>query len=564
VSTPKTKKTTTRKKAAPKEKPSTKILVQRERISQKSITSKMTKMSADPFNLGNGSNNSAVVQVDFASEQGRRGKEIPGLGSGPMTTTISNATVARKRSRYAVLTNAYAKRSVDILVSNVVGCGQKLQANSPDVEFNKQIEELWADWSEEVDSAGKLNLAGFEALTFRSMLEGGDCFVRLRTRRPEDNLVVPLQLQLLEAEQVPTFKNEKNGNNAIIGGIEFTPFGSITRYHVFQSHPGEFATFQMQIQRSADTIPVDARQIIHIHDVRRPNEVRGLPILAQALIQLADLDAYMDAELVRKKCAALIGGFITYQPGMENLNPFITEQVNGEEADEQEDDIHIEALEPGTFPILPLGYDVRFSEPADVGINFKQFMRSQLLMLSASINILYEQLTGDYSSAGSDRTVRAAMLEFKRIAINYQKNIISHQFYRQVYKEFIRLAALSGELVFPTGMTLRQAQRAKWIPDPWEFLNPLQEVNTQIRQIRSGLVTRSEILTKMGKVPAEVDLKFREEKDREVEHQLIFDSNAEVVSSAGVVQSSDPDDILNDVEPEETTTNFPTGDNDEE
>jgi hypothetical protein len=32
------------------------------------------------------------------------------------------------------------------------------------------------------------------------MIEGGECFVRLRTRKPEDGFSDPLQLQVLESE----------------------------------------------------------------------------------------------------------------------------------------------------------------------------------------------------------------------------------------------------------------------------------------------------------------------------------------------------------------------------
>lgn len=539
-------KTKTKKKAQTT--PEFRLVTPRQRASNRIVRSSMTQMSVDPFKIGNSTNQGKVI-LDFASQEGRRGAEVSSLISGPKSTTITNSTVARNRSRHAVLTNSYAKRAIDILVSNVVGTGHTLQAASPNEEFNKQAEELFhEEFSFEIDPAGKLNFSSLEALVFRSMLEGGDCFGRFRIRRPEDNLAVPLQIQVLEAEQVPPYKNGLNGNNRIIGGIEFTPFGQVARYHILPEHPGEFTTFESAARRT-ETIPVDARQIMHIHDVRRPNEVRGLPVLAQSLIQLSDLDRYLDAELVRKKAAALIGGFITYQPGMEGLNPFI----NSDEDDEDEE-IEISAMEPGTFPVLPQGYDVKFSDPADVGINFNTFMKQQLQMLSASVNILYEQLTGDYAGA-NDRTVRAALMEFKRIAINYQKNVLVHQFCKPVYKEFIRVALLSGALTLPEGMTVRQAQRSRWIADPWGYLNPLQEVNTQIKQIRAGLKSRTDIVTEMGEVPSELDAKIRADKDREEQLGLVFDTNAEVLSSAGTVHGSDPEDILNDeVEDDEVTS----------
>ena len=37
----------------------------------------------------------------------------------------------------------------------------------------------------------------------REVMEAGECFVRFRPRAPKEGLAVPLQLQLIEAEQLP-------------------------------------------------------------------------------------------------------------------------------------------------------------------------------------------------------------------------------------------------------------------------------------------------------------------------------------------------------------------------
>ena len=280
----------------------------------KSVVTKEAMESVDPF-VSSGASTSQT-QVAFASEQGRRGGEVLGLSGGPKTTSIVNSTVARRRSRHAVLTNPYAKRAIDILTSNVVGSGHRLVSEVTDKKLRKEIEGLWEKWTSKVDISGKLNFGGVEALAFRSMLEGGDSFAMMRTRKGEfaQGLDVPLQLQLFEAEQVPVHMNKSNGKNKIVAGIEFTPFGSITRYHMFKEHPGEFLNLNDAFT-SKLTSAVNAADVLHMHDVRRPNEVRGLPVLSQALIQLSDFERYNDAELVRKKAAALIGGFITYAPG---------------------------------------------------------------------------------------------------------------------------------------------------------------------------------------------------------------------------------------------------------
>lgn len=538
------------------------------RSAQGIVRSKMPTKSAedaDPFKMSRGS--PVTGNPDFANETGRRGAEVMGLSTGPTATTVINSAVARRRSRYAVLTSPYAKRAIEVLVSNVVGSGHKLVSLAPNTEFKKQVEDLWKKWCSECDPSGKMNFAAIEALIFRSMLEGGDSFARLRVRKKEDGLSVPLQIQLYEAEQVPVFKNERNGPNAIVAGIEFSPLGKILFYHLCRTHPGEFTLLTSNQDISSDTVAIPASEMIHLHDVKRPSEVRGLPILSQCLIQLSDLDRYMDAELVRKKAAALIGGFIR-EPidGSDKINPFITGE-DGEidiEAVQNSDksEIHIEALEPGTFPILPPGYEVSFSNPQDVGPMFEAFLRQQLLMITASVNLTYDQLTGDMRGV-NDRTIRASMLEFKRIAMNYQANILEHQFCRAVFARWFNLAILSGALKIPAGMSDEDARKVQWVPDPWQYMNPKQEVDTQIAEIRAGFRSRSEVITERGSSSENVDDQIAADRKREEKLGLIYTTNPTAVTDAGNAQSTNP---MEKPEPEEedpaVQPETPTGDED--
>jgi lambda family phage portal protein len=150
------------------------------------------------------------------------------------------------------------------------------------------------------------------------MLEGGECFIRMRPRRPEDSMSVPLQLQLLESEHVPTTLNTMADNgNTIRAGIEFDRLGRRVAYHMTRLHPNDAAT-----QTGADrltTVRVTADQVIHLFRPLRPGQLRGEPWLARALIKLEELDQYDDAELVRKKTAAMFAGFITRQGPEDNL-----------------------------------------------------------------------------------------------------------------------------------------------------------------------------------------------------------------------------------------------------
>jgi lambda family phage portal protein len=472
-------------------------------------------------------------QPDFSRETGRRGVETRGLSTGPASTNLINSAAARRRSRYAVLAEPYAKRAVDILVSNVVGSGHQLISEAPDPEFKRRVEKLWRQWSGVADTTGALPFTGLESLAYRSAIEGGDCFVRMRVRRPVDGLPVPLQLQLIEAEQVPYYKNETvgpNGGNQIIGGIQFDAFGKPAFYHMFAAHPGEFYDLQSV---DAATVKVPAEDVLHIHEVKRPNDVRGMPALSQVLIKLSDFERYMDSELMRKKAASLIGGFIREPYDQSYANPFLT----GASGDN--DEIEIEAYEAGEWVVLPPGFEVTFNAPPDVGPNFGSFLTAQLRMVAASMNITMEQLTGNLEGV-SDRTLRAALLEFKRIVAATQKNIIVHQFLNPVFSRWFDLAVLSGALTLPAGADENDFKKVRWVAEPWKHLHPQQDIAAEKMEIRAGLKTRTEALIERGKDPVEFDETVATERERENDLGVVYDTDASNLSVSGVAHSFDP------------------------
>jgi capsid protein len=58
-------------------------------------------------------------------------------------------------------------------------------------------------------------------------------------------------------------------------------------------------------------VRVPANDVLHIYKPLRPGQIRGEPWLSNILLKLYELDQYDDAELVRKKTAAMFAGFIT-------------------------------------------------------------------------------------------------------------------------------------------------------------------------------------------------------------------------------------------------------------
>ena len=87
-------------------------------------------------------------------------------------------------------------------------------------------------------------------------------------------------------------------------------------YHLYREHPGE----SYLSTNPGEKIRVPASEILHIYRPLRPGQKRGRPWLASVISIIHELNEYLDAEQVRKKAAAMFGGFITAGPqDVENI-----------------------------------------------------------------------------------------------------------------------------------------------------------------------------------------------------------------------------------------------------
>lgn len=423
----------------------------------------------------------------------------------------------RAKSRDIVRRNAWAAAGIDAFVANAIGTGIKPQSMVDDSSVREQIQRLWWRWVEDADAAGLTDFYGLQALACRAMIEGGEAILRLRWRRQDDGLPVALQIQVLEAEHLPTTMNmELQNGNVIRAGIEFDRLGRRVAYHLYRSHPNDGALAPMSGAGSIETVRVPADEVIHLFRPLRPGQIRGEPWLARALVKLNDLDQYDDAELVRKKTAAMFAGFITRMSPDDNL-------IGEGSADDS--GVALAGLEPGTLQILEPGEDIKFSSPADVGSSYGEFMRQQFRAVAAAMGITYEMLTGDLTQVNYS-SIRAGLLEFRRRCESIQHSVIVHQLCRPVWRAWMDQAVLEGALNLPGySARRREYQNAKWIPQGWQWVDPQKEFNAMKLAIRAGLTSRSEAISAYGYDAEDVDREIAADNARADELGLVFDSD---------------------------------------
>ena len=427
--------------------------------------------------------------------EGRRSAswDAPDIGINSINTPALRNL--RARSRAAVRNDPYAFNVIDKRVSNLIGTGITPRPKIEDDALRKVQQELWEDWVDESDADGLTDFYGQQALIARTVETAGECFVRLRPRNLDENLAVPLQLQILAPEFVPhdKFEPAKNGNS-IRAGIEFNPAHQRVAYWMYRVHPRDASSLNAGYNQ---LVRVPAEQVLHIFEPVEPGQLRGVPRLAPVLKRLRSLDNYDDAVLFRQEVANLFAGFISRPSPEASQQP--RDPVTGQLLSEDRDGFTpMVALEPGTMQELGPGEEVEFSKPPDAGNNYPDFMRQQLMAAAAGTGTPYEILSGDMREV-NDRALRVVLNEFRRRLEQLQFGVYVHQLCRPVRAAWMDMAVLAGRLTLADyAQRRREYLRTRWVPQGWAYIQPVQDIQARMMEVNAGFSSRSEMVLRTG------------------------------------------------------------------
>jgi capsid protein len=158
-----------------------------------------------------------------AAGGGRRWEGAKGIGALNASILAGSTTAARRAGWYA-RNNPWVASAVQGIVANAIGSGVKPRSRHPDPAVRERLHALWNRWTDRADAAGLTDFYGLQALALRAMIESGESFARLRFVDADNG--VPLAVDLLDREQVPTDLHREIGNGARIrAGIEFDAAG---------------------------------------------------------------------------------------------------------------------------------------------------------------------------------------------------------------------------------------------------------------------------------------------------------------------------------------------------
>jgi lambda family phage portal protein len=436
-----------------------------------------------------------------------------------------NLDLLRQRSRDLYMGTPLATGALKTTRTNVVGSGLKLNAQI-DYEFigltaeeadawETKVEREFSLWADSVhcDAQRMNNFYELQQLAFLAWLMSGECFVLLPLiKRP--NMPYDLRVYVIEADRVCT-PTDKKYSDDIINGVEVGKYGEVMAYYIAQKHPLAVNIGKQEWVR----VPAFGKEtgrpnILHLMEAERPEQRRGVPILAPVIEALKQLGRYTEAELM----AAVVSGMYTVFIKSETPNvdvPF--GEVIPEEA--RIDDIDENSYELGNGAIIALSdnEDIKEANPGRPNTAFDGFVTSVCRQIGAALEIPYELLLKNFTASYS--ASRAALLEAWKM-FKMRRAWLATDFCQPIYEEWLSEAVAKGRIYAPgffSDPMVRKAYcGAEWNGPSQGQIDPLKEVNAAAKRVQEGFSTRTRETQELtgGDFFRNLSLRVREEKLR--------------------------------------------------
>lgn len=408
----------------------------------------------------------------------------------------------RERSRDLQMGAPLATGALKTMVTNVVGPGLKLNAQI-DYELLKmtpeeadmwetKVEREFALWSESknCDVTRMCDFYQLQRLAFLSMLMSGDCFATLPYHK-RSGTPYKLTVQILEADRICSPTIENYADNKIVNGVEIDGKGEVVAYYVADKHPGsKLSAYNNKWVRVEKVGKATGRtNIIHLLQMDRPEQRRGVPILAPVIESLKQLTRYSEAELMAAVISGMYTIFITKDnvatpmDGLGGLS--YTEEIDSE------DDSTIE-VGNGAINFLEQGEKVHDSNPGRPNTAFDGFITSICRQIGVALEIPYEVLMKHFTSSYS--ASRGALLEAWKMFKNYREYMAAN-FCQPIYEEFLTEAIATGRIYAPGFFydpLIRKAYcRAEWNGPTQGQLDPVKEATAAVIRVGNGFSTHT-------------------------------------------------------------------------
>lgn len=404
------------------------------------------------------------------------------------------------RSREQCMNNDYAKAFLRLVRQNVVGpngivmkAAFKKADGTLDADINEAMKLAWDEWGHKLnaDVSGGQSWRSMQGAAAVSAAQDGEFFFRIVTGK--DAGPWGFALQVIDPLRVPIDYNVDNyqQKNFIRHGIEFNQYGRAVNYHLTTVDEGE-AEYQYA---GVGYVTVPASEMIHGFRRDLVGQKRGLPWMATALSRLKHIIGFEDAAIINARVGASKMGFVQWRDG---------QSPDFDEGDEP--GLEIDA-EPGAFPVLPEGAELKEWLPQYPSGEFLPVFKTLLRGATAGMGVAYNNLANDLEGVNFS-SIRQGTLDEREHWKELQEWMVEDAV-QPVFEAWLKYSLLAGRIKVK-GKPLSPALLAQlkaavsWQPRRWQWIDPTSDVTAAVNSKNNLLTSPSRIIREWGGDPAEV------------------------------------------------------------
>lgn len=417
----------------------------------------------------------------------------------------------RARARQAAQNNPFARRFTQMVVDNVAGPapfrleGKVKNRNGKfDSDANDRIEVEWCTWGKpgNCEITGKWSWNTLQRLLVRNLAVDGELLIRkLRGRQYGRH---GFRLQVIDVDRLWEWKNEALADGgAVHMSIEVDQYGKPRNYWILKRKPSQWQIYGYQYD--FEVVPAD--DIIHVFVPEFAEQVRGVPWMYAALLNLVNLGAFEEAAVIAARVGAAAMGVLQSPDGGA--------QFVGDGKDEKGNP-QINA-EPGTFPILPPGYELNKWDPKYPDAAMEPFVKACLRGVAAGLGVAYHNLANDLENVNYS-SARIGELDERDAWMGLQ-NFVCEHLHQPLYDEWLEMAVLTGALPFDPAR-LDKYRSVYWQPRRWAWVDPMKEVGAAIEAINAKIKSRTRIAAEAGDDLEDIFEELEAENEMAADHNL--------------------------------------------
>ena len=420
----------------------------------------------------------------------RKGRRDTGSGN---DAVLRAGASLRQLARHQEQNHDLALGVLNTLVNNTIGAsgiGVEPQPRRADGTIDdllaRQILKLYKDWSRNPEVTRQHDWPGAQRMLARSWYRDGEVFSQHLIGSViglDHGTEVPYSIEMLECDFVPMDLSAQQP--MIQQGIEVNAWGRPIGYHVYKADPTEMHGF---LRYHGQTKRIPAADMMHLKNVHRIRQLRGVSVFASVLNRFDDLKDYEESERIAAKIAASMAAFI------KKGSP---DQYSPEDSTERS-----MRMRPGMiFDDLKPGEEIGTIDTNRPNPNLETYRSGQLRAVAAGAGPTYSSIARNYN--GTYSAQRQELVEgwstYAVLAAEFTSRIV-----RPVYESFIAAAVASGKLRVPAGIDRSTLNDAIYLAPQMPWIDPKKEAEAYAILEDRAYVSGPEIIRKRGGNPIDV------------------------------------------------------------